>query len=90
MRQAEATITFTFDAREGYTKTLFEDFLKGALPFARNIVVNDFEIKSNPLREIRYLLRRGKKISAIKLARETWGTGLMESKKIVEAIQGDM
>jgi hypothetical protein len=43
MRQAEATITFTFEARAGYTKSMFEDFLKGA---SKKDIPEDMKIDS--------------------------------------------
>ena len=39
-----------------------------------------------PMDQIADLLRRGQKIAAIKLHRETYGTGLKESKAAVEAL----
>src|SRR6188768_4310934 len=41
---------------------------------------------ATPTDQIADLLRRGQKIAAIKLHRDTYGTGLKESKDAVEAI----
>lgn len=68
------------------TTLIVPETLRSAAPDASAFDANQWTRDAEQLIEIKRLLGAGKKIEAIKLYRETFGTGLKEAKDAVEAI----